>query len=121
MRKPRQKRLRLLNARQNKKPLSEKLLIAVITPSKPGQRSLEWTGSWWGDVAGGTRNSPIPLRTWKDSTALRKGFIGSAGSMVSDTAIGAARTQIIGIASIDGVNRLTGGRTPEWMTCKDGR
>ena len=36
--------------------------------------------------------------------------------MVSDTAIGAVDlTQIIGIASIDGVNRLTGGRTPEWM------
>ena len=31
-------------------------------------------------------------------------------------AIGAVDlTQIIGIASIDGVNRLTGGRTPEWM------
>ena len=36
--------------------------------------------------------------------------------MVSETAIGAVDlTQIIGIASIDGVNRLTGGQTPEWM------
>ena len=36
--------------------------------------------------------------------------------MVSETAIGAVDlTQIIGIASIDGVNRLTGGQTPECM------
>ena len=36
--------------------------------------------------------------------------------MVSETAIGAVDlTQIIGIASIDGVNRLTGGQTLEWM------
>ena len=38
------------------------------------------------------------------------------GSMVSETAIGAVDlTQIIGIAGIDGVNHLTGGKTPEWM------
>ncbi|WP_218970027.1 hypothetical protein [Streptococcus sp. HMSC063B03] len=36
--------------------------------------------------------------------------------MVSETAIGAVDlTQIIGIASIYGVNRLTSGQTPEWM------
>ena len=52
----------------------------------------------------------------KDSLLFAEGFIGSAGSMVSDTAIGAVDlTQIIGIASIDGVNRLTGGQTPDWM------
>ena len=52
----------------------------------------------------------------KDTLLFAEGFIGSAGSMVSETAIGAVDlTQIIGIASIDGVNRLTGGRTPEWM------
>ena len=52
----------------------------------------------------------------KDTLLFAEGFIGSAGSMVSDTAIGAVDlTQIIGIASIDGVNRLTGGQTPEWM------
>ncbi|MFC2318438.1 MAG: hypothetical protein ACFNLP_01625, partial [Segatella oulorum] len=48
--------------------------------------------------------------------SIRKGFIGAAGSMVSKTAIGAVDlTQIIGIAGIDGVNHLTGGKTPEWM------
>ena len=73
------------------------------------------SGSWWGDVVEGTRNLPIP-QDLKDSLLFAEGFIGSAGSMVSDTAIGAVDlTQIIGIASIDGVNRLTGGRTPEWM------
>ena len=52
----------------------------------------------------------------KDSLLFAEGFIGAAGSMVSETAIGAVDlTQIIGIASIDGVNRLTGGQTPEWM------
>ena len=52
----------------------------------------------------------------KDTLLFAEGFIGSAGSMVSETAIGAVDlTQIIGIASIDGVNRLTGGQTPEWM------
>ena len=52
----------------------------------------------------------------KDSLLFAEGFIGAAGSMVSETAIGAVDlTQIIGIASIDGVNRLTGGKTPEWM------
>ena len=52
----------------------------------------------------------------KDSLLFAEGFIGAAGSMVSDTAIGAVDlTQIIGIASIDGVNRLTGGQTPEWI------
>ena len=72
-------------------------------------------GSWWGDVVEGTRNLPIP-QDLKDTLLFAEGFIGSAGSMVSDTAIGAVDlTQIIGIASIDGVNRLTGGRTPEWM------
>ena len=73
------------------------------------------SGSWWGDVVEGTRNLPIP-QDLKDTLLFAEGFIGSAGSMVSDTAIGAVDlTQIIGIASIDGVNRLTGGRTPEWM------
>ncbi|VTT25618.1 putative transposase [Streptococcus gordonii] len=72
-------------------------------------------GSWWGDVVEGTRNLPIP-QDLKDTLLFAEGFIGSAGSMVSDTAIGAVDlTQIIGIASIDGVNRLTGGQTPEWM------
>ena len=52
----------------------------------------------------------------KDSLLFAEGFIGTAGSMVSETAIGAVDlTQIIGIASIDGINRLTGGQTPEWM------
>ena len=52
----------------------------------------------------------------KDTLLFAEGFIGAAGSMVSETAIGAVDlTQIIGIASIDGVNRLTGGQTPEWM------
>ena len=52
----------------------------------------------------------------KDILLFAEGFIGAAGSMVSETAIGAVDlTQIIGIASIDGVNRLTGGQTPEWM------
>ena len=52
----------------------------------------------------------------KDSLLFAEGFIGAAGSMVSETAIGAVDlTQIIGIASIDGVNRLTGGQTPESM------
>ena len=52
----------------------------------------------------------------KDSLLFAEGFIGAAGSMVSETAIGAVDlTQIIGIASIDGVNRLTGGQTPECM------
>ncbi|MFB4033733.1 hypothetical protein ACE1R5_09765 [Streptococcus pneumoniae] len=52
----------------------------------------------------------------KDSLLFAEGFIGVAGSIVSETAIGAVDlTQIIGIASIDGVNRLTGGQTPEWM------
>ena len=52
----------------------------------------------------------------KDSLLFEESFIGSVGSMVSETAIGAVDlTQIIGIASIDGVNRLTGGQTPEWM------
>ena len=72
-------------------------------------------GSWWGDVVEGTRNLPIP-QDLKDTLLFAEGFIGSAGSMVSETAIGAVDlTQIIGIASIDGVNRLTGGQTPEWM------
>ena len=72
-------------------------------------------GSWWGDVVEGTRNLPIP-QDLKDTLLFAEGFIGAAGSMVSETAIGAVDlTQIIGIASIDGVNRLTGGRTPEWM------
>ena len=36
--------------------------------------------------------------------------------MVSETAIGSVDlTQRIGIASIDGVNRLAGGQTTEWM------
>ena len=44
----------------------------------------------------------------KDSLLFEESFIGSVGSMVSETAIGAVDlTQIIGIASIDGVNRLT--------------
>ena len=52
----------------------------------------------------------------KDSLLFEESFIGSVGSMVSETAIGAVDlTQIIGIASIDGVNRLTGGQTLEWM------
>ena len=51
----------------------------------------------------------------KDTLLFAEGFIGAAGSMVSETAIGADLTQIIGIASIDGVNRLTGGQTPECM------
>ncbi|OHP90680.1 hypothetical protein HMPREF2628_01870 [Streptococcus sp. HMSC063B03] len=52
----------------------------------------------------------------KDTLLFAEGFIGSAGSMVSETAIGAVDlTQIIGIASIYGVNRLTSGQTPEWM------
>ena len=52
----------------------------------------------------------------KDTLLFAEGFIGAAGSMVSETTIGAVDlTQIIGIASIDGVNRLTGGQTPEWM------
>ena len=52
----------------------------------------------------------------KDTLLFAEGFIGAAGSMVSETAIGAVDlTQIIGIASIDGVNRLTGGQTPESM------
>ena len=52
----------------------------------------------------------------KDSLLFAEGFIGVAGSIVSETAIGAVDlTQIIGIASIDGVNRLTGGQTPELM------
>ena len=52
----------------------------------------------------------------KDTLLFAEGFIGATGSMVSETAIGAVDlTQIIGIASIDGVNRLTGGQTPEWM------
>ena len=52
----------------------------------------------------------------KDSLLFAEDFIGAAGSMVSETAIGAVDlTQIIGIASIDSVNRLTGGKTPEWM------
>ena len=52
----------------------------------------------------------------KDTLLFAEGFIGAAGSMVSETAIGAVDlTQIIGIAGIDGVNRLTGGQTPEWM------
>ena len=73
------------------------------------------SGSWWGDVVEGTRNLPIP-QDLKDSLLFAEGFIGAAGSMVSETAIGAVDlTQIIGIASIDGVNRLTGGQTPEWM------
>ncbi|MEZ7650573.1 hypothetical protein O3616_09905, partial [Streptococcus sp. 27098_8_86] len=72
-------------------------------------------GSWWGDVVEGTRNLPIP-QDLKDTLLFAEGFIGAAGSMVSETAIGAVDlTQIIGIASIDGVNRLTGGQTPEWM------
>jgi|GEM_PF-1053047 len=72
-------------------------------------------GSWWGDVVEGTRNLPLPQGI-KDSLLFAEGFIGAAGSMVSETAIGAVDlTQIIGIASIDGVNRLTGGQTPEWM------
>ena len=72
-------------------------------------------GSWWGDVVEGTRNLPIP-QDLKDSLLFAEGFIGAAGSMVSETAIGAVDlTQIIGIASIDGVNHLTGGQTPEWM------
>ena len=72
-------------------------------------------GSWWGDVVEGTRNLPLP-QGMKDILLFAEGFIGAAGSMVSETAIGAVDlTQIIGIASIDGVNRLTGGQTPEWM------
>ena len=72
-------------------------------------------GSWWSDVVEGTRNLPIP-QDLKDTLLFAEGFIGAAGSMVSETAIGAVDlTQIIGIASIDGVNRLTGGQTPEWM------
>ena len=72
-------------------------------------------GSWWGDVVEGTRNLPLP-QGMKDTLLFAEGFIGAAGSMVSETAIGAVDlTQIIGIASIDGVNRLTGGQTPEWM------
>ena len=72
-------------------------------------------GSWWGDVVEGTRNLPIP-QDLKDTLLFAEGFIGAAGIMVSETAIGAVDlTQIIGIASIDGVNRLTGGQTPEWM------
>ena len=72
--------------------------------------------SWWGDVVEGTRNLPVPPQDLKDSLLFAEGFIGAAGSMVSETAIGAVDlTQIIGIASIDGVNRLTGGKTPEWM------
>ena len=52
----------------------------------------------------------------KDSLLFEESFIGSVGSMVSETAIGAVDlTQIIGIASIDGVNRLVGGQTTEWM------
>ena len=72
-------------------------------------------GSWWSDVVEGTRNLPLPQGI-KDTLLFAEGFIGAAGSMVSETAIGAVDlTQIIGIASIDGVNRLTGGQTPEWM------
>ena len=72
-------------------------------------------GSWWGDVVEGTRNLPLP-QGMKDTLLFAEGFIGAAGSMVSETAIGAVDlTQIIGIASIDGVNRLIGGKTPEWM------
>ncbi|VTS70865.1 polymorphic toxin type 15 domain-containing protein [Streptococcus australis] len=72
-------------------------------------------GSWWGDVVEGTRNLPLP-QGMKDTLLFAEGFIGAAGSMVSETAIGAVDlTQIIGIASIDGVNRLTDGQTPEWM------
>ena len=52
----------------------------------------------------------------KDTLLFEEGFIGVAGSMISETAIGAVDLiQIIGIASIDGVNRLTGGQTPEWI------
>ena len=52
----------------------------------------------------------------KDTLLFAEGFIGAAGSMVSETAIGAVDlTKIIGIASIDGINRLTRGQTPEWM------
>ena len=52
----------------------------------------------------------------KDTLLFAEGFIGVAGSMISETAIGAVDlTQLIGITSIYGVNRLTSGRTPEWM------
>ena len=72
-------------------------------------------GSWWGDLVEDTRNLPIPQDS-KDSLLFVEGFIGVAGSMVSETAIGAVDlTQLIGITSIYGVNRLTSGQTPEWM------
>ena len=52
----------------------------------------------------------------KDTLLFAEGFIGVAGSMISQTAIGAVDlTQLIGITSIYGVNRLTSGQTPEWM------
>ena len=52
----------------------------------------------------------------KDTLLFAEGFIGAAGRMVSETAIGAVDlTQLIGITSIYGVNRLTSGQTPEWM------
>ena len=52
----------------------------------------------------------------KDTLLFAEGFIGAAGSMVSETTIGAVDlTQLIGITSIYGINRLTSGRTPEWM------
>ena len=51
----------------------------------------------------------------KDTLLFAEGFIGVAGSMISQTAIGAVDlTQLISITSIYGVNRLTSGRTPEW-------
>ena len=52
-------------------------------------------GSWWGDVVEGTRNLPIP-QDLKDTLLFAEGFIGAAGNMVSETAIGAVDlTQII--------------------------
>ena len=52
----------------------------------------------------------------KDTLLFAEGFIGVAGSMISEAAIGAVDlTQLIGITSIYGVNRLTSGQTPEWM------
>ncbi|MGT2973203.1 T7SS effector LXG polymorphic toxin [Streptococcus azizii] len=72
-------------------------------------------GSWWGDVVEGTRNLSLPQGV-KDTLLFTEGFIGAAGSMISETAIGVVDfKQLIDIATIDGVNRLTGGQTPEWM------